>query len=66
MKMILVAADGGFASALSYHLKPLGFTLEHFKDPRAPGWGIRSTKWTRRPFFFTKGISRGTGSRYIA
>jgi hypothetical protein len=33
MKMILVAAAADFASALSYHLKPLGFTLEHYKDP---------------------------------
>jgi hypothetical protein len=33
MKMILVAAGGEHASALGYHLKPLGFTLEHFADP---------------------------------
>jgi len=33
MKMILVAAGSEHASALGYHLKPLGFTLEHFKDP---------------------------------
>ncbi len=31
--MILVAAGSEHASALGYHLKPLGFTLEHFKDP---------------------------------
>jgi hypothetical protein len=33
MKMILVAAKGEYASALGYHLKPLGFTLEHYADP---------------------------------
>ena len=33
MKMILVAKAGEHAAALSYHLKPLGFTLEHFTDP---------------------------------
>jgi hypothetical protein len=33
MKMILVAAANDFAAALGYHLKPLGFTLEHYKDP---------------------------------
>jgi hypothetical protein len=33
MKMVLVAAGGQHVSALSYHLKPLGFTLEHFTDP---------------------------------
>ena len=31
--MILVAAGGEHASALGYHLKPLGFTLEHYADP---------------------------------
>jgi len=31
--MILVAAGGQHVSAISYHLKPLGFTLEHFSDP---------------------------------
>ncbi len=38
--MILVAAGGAHAAALGYHLKPLGFTLEHYADPgrrdRAP------------------------------
>jgi hypothetical protein len=33
MKMILVAAGAEHAAALSYHLKPLGFTLEHYSDP---------------------------------
>ncbi len=33
MKMLLVAAGGEFAASLAYHLKPLGFTLEHFSDP---------------------------------
>jgi DNA-binding response OmpR family regulator len=33
MKMLLVAAGGHHVSALAYHLKPLGFTLEHFTDP---------------------------------
>ncbi len=33
--MILVAAGGEHASALGYHLKPLGFTLEHYADPVA-------------------------------
>jgi len=33
MKMILVSRGGDFAAALSYHLKPLGFTLEHHTDP---------------------------------
>lgn len=33
MKMVLVAAGGQHVSALAYHLKPLGFTLEHFTDP---------------------------------
>ena len=33
MKMILVAASGQDVSALAFHLKPLGFTLEHFPDP---------------------------------
>ena len=31
--MILVAARGEHATALGYHLKPLGFTLEHYTDP---------------------------------
>ncbi len=31
--MILVAAGGQHISAIAYHLKPLGFTLEHFSDP---------------------------------
>ena len=31
--MILVAAGGQHVSALAYHLKPLGFKLEHFTDP---------------------------------
>ena len=31
--MILVSARGENASALGYHLKPLGFTLEHHPDP---------------------------------
>ena len=31
--MILVASAGERAAALSYHLKPLGFTLEHIADP---------------------------------
>ena len=35
MKMILVAARGGDAIPLGYHLKPLGFTVEHMKDPVA-------------------------------
>jgi len=33
MKMILVASAGDRAGALGYHLKPLGFTLEHIPDP---------------------------------
>ena len=33
MKMILVAAGGEHAIPLGYHLKPLGFTVEHFTDP---------------------------------
>jgi hypothetical protein len=33
MKMILVAAGGESAISLDYHLKPLGFTVEHYKDP---------------------------------
>jgi len=33
MKMILVAAGDEFITSLRYHLKPLGFTLEHFADP---------------------------------
>jgi hypothetical protein len=33
MKMILVAAGSEHAAALGYHLKPLGFTLEHTADP---------------------------------
>jgi hypothetical protein len=35
MKMLLVAAQDTYASALGYHLKPLGFTLEHHRDPVA-------------------------------
>jgi hypothetical protein len=31
--MILVAATGERVAALGYHLKPLGFTLEHIPDP---------------------------------
>jgi hypothetical protein len=31
--MLLVAARGQYASALSFHLKPLGFTIEHHADP---------------------------------
>jgi len=31
--MILVASAGARAAALGYHLKPLGFTLEHIADP---------------------------------
>ena len=31
--MILVAAGGQHVAALAYHLKPLGFSLEHFSDP---------------------------------
>ena len=33
MKMILVAASSEHAASLRYHLKPLGFTLEHVSDP---------------------------------
>jgi hypothetical protein len=33
MKMILVAAGGQHVAAIAYHLKPLGFSLEHFSDP---------------------------------
>ena len=33
MKMLLVAAQDGFANVLGYHLTPLGFTLEHVDDP---------------------------------
>lgn len=33
MRMILVASGSENAAALSYHLKPLGFTLEHIADP---------------------------------
>jgi len=33
MKMILVAAGGESAISLGYHLKPLGFTVEHHSDP---------------------------------
>jgi hypothetical protein len=33
MKMIFVAAGEEFVNSLSYHLKPLGFTLEHYDDP---------------------------------
>jgi len=33
MKMLLVAASAEHAVALGYHLKPLGFTLEHCPDP---------------------------------
>lgn len=33
MKMIYVAAAGEHAVALGYHLKPLGFTIEHYSDP---------------------------------
>ena len=36
MKLLLVAANGEEnAIPLGYHLKPLGFTLEHFTDPVA-------------------------------
>jgi hypothetical protein len=35
MKMLLVAAKGGDAVPLGYHLKPLGFTVEHARDPVA-------------------------------
>jgi hypothetical protein len=35
MKMILVAAKGGDSVPLGYHLKPLGFTVEHSRDPVA-------------------------------
>ena len=31
--MILVAAGGQDVAAIAYHLKPLGFSLEHFSDP---------------------------------
>ena len=31
--MILVAARGELATSLGYHLKPLGFALEHYADP---------------------------------
>ena len=33
MKMIYVAAKGDQATALGFHLKPLGFTLEHHANP---------------------------------
>jgi hypothetical protein len=33
MKMLLVATGAEHAVALGYHLKPLGFTLEHCPDP---------------------------------
>jgi hypothetical protein len=33
MKMILVAAGEEFTTSLRYHLKPLGFTLEHYASP---------------------------------
>jgi hypothetical protein len=33
MKMLLVAAGDSLAAVLAYHLKPLGFTLEHRPDP---------------------------------
>ncbi len=33
--MILVAAQDDFVSVLGYHLKPLGFSLQHVKDPVA-------------------------------
>jgi len=33
MKMIYVAASAEHVAALSYHLKPLGFSVEHHKDP---------------------------------
>src|SRR5512144_39780 len=33
MKMLLVAARSHFAATLAYHLRPLGFTLEHHADP---------------------------------
>ena len=35
MKMLLVAAKGGDAIPLGYHLKPLGFIVEHVRDPVA-------------------------------
>jgi hypothetical protein len=35
MKMILVAAKGDDLIPLGYHLKPLGFTVEHSRDPVA-------------------------------
>jgi hypothetical protein len=33
MKMILVAAGDEFTTSLRYHLRPLGFVLEHYSDP---------------------------------
>src|SRR5512143_2296141 len=33
MKMILVAASRETATALGYHLKPLGFSIEHHQNP---------------------------------
>lgn len=33
MKMILVAAGVEFTTSLRYHLKPLGFTVEHYANP---------------------------------
>ncbi|MGA2642035.1 MAG: hypothetical protein ABSG21_14170 [Spirochaetia bacterium] len=33
MKLILVAAGAEHVAALGYHLKPLGFTIEHYTDP---------------------------------
>ncbi len=33
MKLLLVAARGQYASALSFHLRPLGLTVEHHADP---------------------------------
>jgi hypothetical protein len=33
MKMILVAAGDEYTAALGYHLKPLGFSLQHEKNP---------------------------------
>jgi hypothetical protein len=33
MKMLLVAARGDLSTTLGFHLKPMGFEIEHFSDP---------------------------------
>ena len=60
MKMILVAAGDEFITSLRYHLKPLGFTLEHFSDPLRVIEELEQIN--PQAILFHAGISPGTGN----